>query len=115
MVSPPQEETASLVASERVLLRFLCARDAPGPSVTEIVRVLEGYRFRDAENEVILRALLEFGDRNEKYLESQLASHLTRLGFPDLDLESLFVNPAPAAVEVRLAMDRISAARPAKA
>ncbi len=97
------------------MLRFLCARDAPGPSVTEIVRVLEGYRFRDAENEVILRALLEFGDRREEDVESQLASHLTRLGFPDLDLENLFVNPAPAEVEVRLAMDRISAARPAKA
>jgi hypothetical protein len=114
MPTEPERLNPSRVASERTLLRALCHRCAAPELQIEILHFAETQQFRDRQNEIVFRALRQIAWRDSPDLQSHLAAHLTRLGFPDLDLDALFAGAAPTETDIRGALDRIAAARAAK-
>jgi hypothetical protein len=114
MADEPEHLNSSLITAERILLRALCHRSATGALQIEILHFAGTQKFGDRQSEIVFRALRQMAGRDSSDLQSHLAAHLTRLGFPDVDLDELFAGAAPTEAEIRAALDRIAGARAAK-
>lgn len=96
-----------LVETERKLLAALCQGDVDADIRTAILRGFEQHKFTEPDYEVVYRALattpaLELSDARQV-----LTQAVTRLGFPDLDLEGLFRESVPAPSEVDTLLARL--------
>jgi hypothetical protein len=78
------------------LLRALC--QATDASVRErAAKLLRRHRWREREHEVIFAAWNHIARPGRPVLRGELAAQLTRAGFPEMDLDSLFEPlPSPA-------------------
>ncbi len=114
MTTSPEDTNDALAGAERILLRALCHSGTPRSLLSEILQRAEGHAFREARHQIVFRALREIGLHGSPGLEPHLAAHLTRLGFPDIDVEELFAGAAPTEAEIRAALGRLAGAGPAK-
>jgi hypothetical protein len=88
--------------SEIQVLRVLCL-GTPQGSVKEIgVSLLRDYNWRNAAHKAFWDALCAVPSENPDVLRQLLPSQLTRLGFPDVEWEELFV---PHALSKEKAID----------
>jgi hypothetical protein len=116
------EELASndeLLSIEREVLRAVCRSITPrGEGLSEAdIRRLESYRFHDYTHQVIfdtlceLRALAASNPRVAREpIQERLAQRLTRKGFPEVELEALFVSSNVTLEEIRGMILRLAAA-----
>jgi hypothetical protein len=77
------------VAAERAVLRHLCRngiRSIPREGLAELSR----YSWASADHRILFEALVRLGNIPTVSLRERLGAEATRMGFPDIDWESLF-------------------------
>jgi hypothetical protein len=89
----PDDSSANSIASlELAVLRSLCASPDLNAARARIDSALSGYRWRDSDHAIVFQALGRVPGRDKRPLREQLPAIATRMGFPDIDWESYFVN-----------------------
>ena len=89
-----------------LLLRALCQAN-DGGICRRACDILWNYPWADGEHRVIFEACARLLQLNARISPNLLASHLTRKGFPDVDLDALF-EPLPlAAAELARRLDAL--------
>jgi hypothetical protein len=76
---------------ELAALRILCQGTPRGPMLRTGARLLADYRFTDPAYEVFFAALWDTPTEDPAAIRSQLAGRINNRGFPDLELDILFV------------------------
>jgi hypothetical protein len=93
--TPNNMPTDDAGATERRLLAALC-QDSLGPLARQaIVQRLERHSFSAPEYEVIFRMVSRVPLKGVKGPRATLLFSLTRLGFPDVDIEPFIADSAP--------------------
>jgi hypothetical protein len=85
---------------ERWLLAALCAPSLDSPLRAKILERLAAHDFANPDHEMIFRALLQMPHASAGHIRETLNARLTRLGFPDIDVEPIFELAPPSAREI---------------
>jgi hypothetical protein len=88
------------IEAERKLLAALCQAAVDAETRAAIVRRLEHHNFAEPDHEIIFRALTKTPVADSADARQTLTQAVTRLGFPDVDVASLFSARAPAPDEI---------------
>jgi hypothetical protein len=88
------------IEGERKLLAALCQATVDAETRAEIVRRLKHHNFVEPDHEIIFRALTGTPLADSADARQTLTQAVTRLGFPDVDIASLFSQRAPAPEEI---------------
>jgi hypothetical protein len=87
---------------ERRLLAALCGPSVGGQQLRpEILQRLAAHAFANPDHEVIFRALLQMPHATAEHIRENLSARVTRLGFPDIDVQPLFELSPPSPDEIR--------------
>jgi len=89
------------IAAERQLLAALCQGSLDEERREELLRRLDKHTFATPDHEVVFRALRKLPTIKPERVRETLAATVTRMGFPDADLNIYFERHAP--VEENLA------------
>ena len=93
---------------ERQLLAALCAPGLDRETRTAILERLATHAFANSDHEVILSALAKMPNANAEHIRSTLGARLTRLGFPDIDVEPIFELPSQPADKIKSLLQQLS-------
>ncbi len=95
---PPSEkplrvssESATTTELELAVLRALCTRPGGDAAYAKLANELKGYHWKHADHRVIYEALIKTNAADTETLRRELAAAVTRMGFPDIDLDRFFV------------------------
>ncbi len=77
---------------ERLVLGALCTGPLSLDARSEVLRGLANYNWILPDHRVIYEALRRSRQRNPAALREHIVAEITRLGFPDIDVEP-FLNP----------------------
>jgi hypothetical protein len=81
---------------ERRLLAALCAATLDREMRTQILERLSAHTFANRDHEIIFQALAKMPPATAEHIRETLSARLTRLGFPDIDVEPIFeLSPPP--------------------
>ena len=78
---------------ERLLVSALCAGPLSPEDRSEALRSLADYNWIQPDHRVIYEALRRSRQRESPALREHIVAEITRLGFPDIDVEPFF-NPS---------------------
>ena len=92
---------------ERRLLAALCAPGLDDRTRDQLFERLAAHEFASADHEVIFRALLKMPRAAARHIPETLGAHLTRLGFPDIDVEPIFQLEPPSAKQIAALLLRL--------
>ena len=98
---------AMTIDAERKLLAALCQSALADELRATILHRLHNHQFADPDHQVIHRALIALPPMDHADKFPALTQRVTRLGFPDLDLSSLFKEKLPAIDEIDLLLSRL--------
>ncbi len=93
---------------ERWLLAAICSFSLDHQTRTEIIERLTSHVFASPEHEVIFRALVKIPRAAREHIRETLSARLTRLGFPDIDVEPIFELAPPPAEQIRTLLRQLS-------
>ena len=93
MDTPGRDSSASEI--ERQFLAALCAPGLDEETRARIFERLANHKFAAADHETIFRALLKMRGAPARHIRETLAAGLTRLGFPDIDVEPISSSSRP--------------------
>ena len=79
---------------EQLTLRLLCAGTPQSPVKNELVPLLRRYRWQHQLHQIIFSAIAAVPSDDPSTLRQLLPARLTRMGFPDVELDELFVPPS---------------------
>lgn len=102
------QHRSNVAEIERLLLAALCAPALDHKTRAEILEGLAAHAFAHPDHEVIFRALLKMPRATSEQIRETLSARLTRLGFPDIDVEPLFDLEAPSATEISALLRQLS-------
>ncbi len=88
------------------LLRALC-QSADGELVRRACRLLRRHPWPQGERRIVYECCAALSARGARISHANLASELTRAGFPDVDLESLFAPLAAPDCELARRLDAL--------
>lgn len=88
------------IEAERKLLAALCQATVDAETRAAIVRRLARHNFAEPDHEIIFRALARTLLADSSDARQTLTQAVTRLGFPDVDVTSLFSERAPTPDEI---------------
>jgi len=81
---------------ERRLLAALCASALDHQTRARILERLSAHTFANRDHEIIFQALAQMPPATAEHIRETLSARLTRLGFPDIDVEPIFeFSPPP--------------------
>jgi hypothetical protein len=81
---------------ERRLLAALCASALDHQTRARILERLSAHTFANRDHEIIFQALAKMPSATAEHIRETLSARLTRLGFPDIDVEPIFeFSPPP--------------------
>ena len=81
---------------ERRLLAALCAATVSREMRAQILERLSAHTFANRDHEIIFQALAKMPPATAEHIRDTLSARLTRLGFPDIDVEPIFeFSPPP--------------------
>lgn len=81
---------------ERRLLTALCASALDRQTRAQIIERLSAHTFANRDHEIIFQALAKMPPATAEHIRETLSARLTRLGFPDIDVEPIFeFSPPP--------------------
>ncbi len=80
----------NIIEAERRLLAALCQGSLGQAEREKVLQRLARRRFQLPENEIILRAINESPVNTPESMREALQAKVTRLGFPDTDIDVLF-------------------------
>lgn len=100
---PPSEkplrissESATTTELELDVLRALCTRPGSDPAYAKLANELKEYHWKRTDHRVIYEALIKTNAADIETLRRELAAAITRMGFPDIDLDRFFPANATA-------------------
>lgn len=82
---------------ERRLLAALCAATLDLQMRTQILGRLSAHTFANRDHEIIFQALVKIPLAPAEHIRETLSARLTRLGFPDIDVEPILGLSPPSA------------------
>ena len=91
---------------ERSLLAGLCA-SLDSTTRAAIVNCLATHTFASADHGVIFQALAKLPAASPEHIRATLYARLTRLGFPDIDLEPILKLEPPSAEKIRTMLQQL--------
>ena len=86
---------------ERQLLAPLCVSDLDRQTRAEILECLRTHPFSEPDHEVIFQALAKMPRASARQIRETLSARLTRLGFPDIDVDPIFELEPPSAKTIK--------------
>lgn len=101
--SPRQEQ----IEAERKLLTALCQSTVDARMRATILQRLKDHIFVEPDYEVIYRAMAAMPAIDSADVRETLARAVTRLGFPDLDCDTLFTAAPPKPAEVAALLESL--------
>ena len=93
---------------ERLLLAALCASALGRQKRAEILERLAAHEFASSDHEVIFRALANMPGASAERIRETLRARLTRMGFPDIDVEPIWELPPPSAERISALLRELS-------
>jgi hypothetical protein len=99
---------ASACEIERRLLAALCAPGLDEETRAQLFERLATHKFAGADHETIFRALLKMRAAPAWHIRETLGACLTRLGFPDIDVDPIFTLEPPSAEQIAAFLDRLT-------
>ena len=103
---PDRNRSASEI--EQLLLAALCASGLDEETRVRLLARLSSHKFAVADHETIFRTLLKMRAAPARHIRETLAACLTRLGFPDIDVDPIFSLEPPSAQEIAGLLDRLA-------
>ena len=85
---------------EQQLLAALCAPALDDQTRDAILHGLAKHKFASPDHQMIFRALVNMPPASAEHIRETLGSRLTRLGFPDIDVEPIFQAEPPSAEKI---------------
>lgn len=85
---------------EQRLLAALCDPMLGDSSRAAIVEQLSAHEFASVDHDVIFRALAKMHRARVRHVRETLGAHLTRLGFPDIDVEPILRLDPPSPEQI---------------
>lgn len=104
----PAARNRSAGEIERRLLAALCAPHVDEKTRAEIFARLGAHQFAVADHETIFQALLKMRRAPPAHIRETLGARLTRLGFPDIDVEPFFESDPPSSQQIAALLDRLA-------
>jgi hypothetical protein len=92
---------------ERQLLAALCAPDLDRQMRAELLERLRAHTFADPDHEVIFLALAKMPPAPIAHIRETLGARLTLLGFPDIDVHSIFELEPPSAEKIPVLLTQL--------
>ena len=92
---------------ERQLLAALCSPALDQPTRAGIISALRAYTFATADHGVIFQALAKMPRAAIEHIREILAARLTRLGFPDIDVNPIFEVEPPSTEKINLLLRQL--------
>lgn len=93
---------------ERRLLAALCASSLDRQGRVEIVERLATHTFAKSDHEVIFRAIAKIPRAAAAHIRETLSARVTRLGFPDIDVQPILELAPPSAETIRTLLRQLS-------
>jgi hypothetical protein len=85
---------------ERRLLAALCSPALDRKTRAAILEQLAVHKFAHPDHEIIFQALVKMPRANGEHIRETLGARLTRLGFPDVDVQWIFELAPPSPREI---------------
>jgi hypothetical protein len=85
---------------ERRLLAALCSPLVNDETRARILGCLATHKFATPDYETMVRALNQMPRASAGHIRETLGARVTRLGFPDIDVESILATEPPSAEEI---------------
>jgi hypothetical protein len=104
---PRAEERRIPAEFELKLLAALCSPMVDGDTRTKILDRLATYRFASRDHDTIFRALSQMPGASTEHIRETLGARVTRLGFPDIDVQSIFAIEPPSTDEIQTLLSRL--------
>jgi hypothetical protein len=104
----PAGRDSSTSEIERRLLAALCAPSLDEETRAQLFDRLARHKFAGPDHEVIFQALLKMRATPARHIRETLGASLTRLGFPDIDVEPIFQIDPPSAQQIAALLDRLT-------
>ena len=104
---PTKSSRLEQIEAERKLLTALCQATADAHMHAMILRRLKDHIFVEPDYEIIYRAMAAIPAISSADVRETLARAVTRLGFPDVDIDALFDAAPPTPAEVAAFLDRL--------
>ena len=98
---------APVAEIERKLLAALCSPALDYPTRAAILDALRAYTFANPDHDVIFRALAKMPAAASEHIRETLGARLTRLGFPDIDVNSIFELEPPPTEKINLLLRQL--------
>jgi hypothetical protein len=102
------ERRQGVTVVERQLLAALCSQALDHKARTAILKGLAAHRFANADHEVIFQAISKMPHASGERIRETLRSRLTRLGFPDIDVEPIFELVPESAEEIEALLRKLN-------
>lgn len=93
---------------ERRLLAALCSTALGHKTRAGILECLATHKFANPDHEVIFQAIVKMPPASGEHIRETLAARLTRLGFPDIDVEPIFELPPDSTEKIAVLMRQLS-------
>ena len=93
---------------ERSLLAALCAPALDRQTRAQILQRLAAHIFANPDHEAIFRVLGKIPRATSEHIRETLRARLTRLGFPDIDVEPIFELAPPSAEKITMLLQQLS-------
>jgi hypothetical protein len=84
---------ARQIEAERLLLTALCQQALDASAREEVLRHFAARKFAHPEHQIVFWALSQLPAREPSIIREVLATRLTVMGFPDLDVSAFFDGP----------------------
>jgi hypothetical protein len=91
---------------ERLLLAGLCA-PLDRKTRSEILHSLSAHTFASADHGVVFQALAKLPPATPEHIREALYARLTRLGFPDVDLEPILKLEPPSTEKIKALLQQL--------
>ena len=85
---------------EQRLLAALCSPALDDHTRDAILHGLANHKFGSSDHQMIFRALVNMPRASAEHIRETLGARLTRLGFPDIDVEPIFQAESPSAEKI---------------
>jgi hypothetical protein len=89
----PERENERQIEAERLLLGAICQQTLDATAREDVLRHFASRKFARPEHQVVFKALSQIPAREPAIIREVLATRLTVMGFPDLDVSAFFDAP----------------------
>lgn len=96
-----------VIEIERQLLAALCSPALDVQMRAKILDSLSTYEFAYPDHNVIFRALAKMPRATPEHIRETLSARLTRLGFPDIDVDPIFEREPPPAEKINMLLRQL--------